>query len=231
MYVIVPSNSAAQVYYPNLICRKEMKAWEVKESLLAPVIQLLISITKPMLSQTRLSLPPPPHDKLWLNLLTCPNSFQVLRCTCLCHLQILSIALLSALTQPPSSPSFHMADPTPSLSCTPPTSSHHSPTWYSLTTHNYVLTLNFFEGRNMPASPFHSEHLRQHLTQQITGIYWTNPWKGELVGHGLRGSFCLCFHVHQALAPLIARREKNFLSPRVIAPRLVPSVSQCSTLS
>lgn len=124
-----------------------------------------------------------------------------------CHLQKLVIALLSTWTWLLLPPSFHMAD----LSALFPPTATVLPHLILTKLTNYVLKLNFFKGRNMSASPA--------LSQSIWGSPWhsrslvfveKNPWRAELVGHGLKGLFAFVSMSSQALALLTFRKEKGF---------------------
>lgn len=114
--------------------------------------------------------PPPPHDNLWLSLLTQPNFIQVLRCACLlspadtCHCSSVCLDLTSLTTFISHGRSLSSTPPRPSSSCPPPT-------WYSLTTHKLCVEIELIQGQEHASfSCTLSEHLRQRSTQQMVGI-------------------------------------------------------------
>lgn len=166
--------------------------------------------------------PPPPHNNLWPSLSPARISSRTSDAPIFCHLQMLVIALLSAWPWLPLPPSFHMAYYSALL---PPTASvlpH-----LILTNHtNYVLKLNFFKGKNMPASPALSLWASEAVLDTADSWYLFNKskksWTGEMTWEDCLPLFpCPSKPLH----PWLLKGRKDLLSPRVTTQTLMPNMN------
>ena len=115
------------------------------------------------------------------------------------HLQTLVFALLSAWNCPPCPPSLHKEN-----SCLPSAVPHSTAApflplpCYSLC-HARIIYWSWTSSRAKSKSdslPLSLSTWHSTWHSSLVSLCWTNPWRGELVGGGLRGPFVLCFRVH-----------------------------------